>query len=269
MDEVDGNSRAGQVSYTVTAVDRALVLLEALAEAPGSGVTELAERTGATKSLTFRLLYTLEQRGYVVKDAGRRTYSLGYRTMLLGDQGRRQSRLVSEAEPFLDELSRATRENVLLLVREGTHSICIALRASPQSLRIFAAVGRVGPLHAGGGPKVLLAFAPEEVRREVMTRPMAAFTETTPVTPEALGQALETIRRDGFAVSQGEIDPNICSISAPVRDHTGEAIAVLSVTGPSARMDETARRTAREALLDATARLSQRLGWRGRADLAG
>ena len=75
-------------SYTVSAVDRALTLLEVLAERPHVGVTELAERTGNTKSLVFRLLYTLERRGYVRKDPATRTYSLGHRPLSLADRAR-------------------------------------------------------------------------------------------------------------------------------------------------------------------------------------
>ena len=100
-------------------------LIEVLAEHPGSGVSELAERTGCTKSLTFRLLFTLEQRGLVSKDTERRTYTLGYRAMLLGDQARRQSRLINAAEPFMRELNKQLGENVLLLVRDGMNSVCM------------------------------------------------------------------------------------------------------------------------------------------------
>lgn len=75
-----------------------------LAERPESGVMELAEVTENTKSLTFRLLHTLERRGMVRKDPERRSYTLGYRALLLGDQSRRQSRLASTAEPILADL---------------------------------------------------------------------------------------------------------------------------------------------------------------------
>ena len=63
--------------YTVAAVDKALDILEHLAEAGEIGVTDLAQRTGSTKSQIFRLLYTLEQRGFVRKDADSRIYALG------------------------------------------------------------------------------------------------------------------------------------------------------------------------------------------------
>jgi len=171
-------------SYMVASVDRAAALLLTLAEMPESGITELAVATGATKSLTFRLLYTLERRGLVRKDPERRTYSLGYRALLFGDQSRRQSPLIGAAEPVLKDLSETTQENALLLVREGLNSICIALKESPQPLRIFAAVGRLGPLHAGGGPKILLAFAPEDVQRTILEEDLEHFTEDTVKNPE-------------------------------------------------------------------------------------
>ena len=75
-----------------------------LAERPESEVMELAEATGNTKSLTFRLLHTLERREMVRKDPERRSYTLGYRALLIGDQSRRHSRLASTAEPILADL---------------------------------------------------------------------------------------------------------------------------------------------------------------------
>ena len=115
------------MSYTISAVDRAFALLEALAENADIGVTELAERTGNTKSLVFRLLYTLEARGYVQKDPATRTYALGYRALYLADHVRQQSRLIVAAQPYLDSLVEETHENVFLVVRDDVHSVCVAM----------------------------------------------------------------------------------------------------------------------------------------------
>lgn len=258
----DKKSKAG-VSYVVSSVDRAIEILLTLAEKPDSGVTELAEATGNTKSLTFRLLHTLEQRGMVRKDAERRTYTLGYRALLLGDQSRRQSRLVSTAEPILAELSATTRENALLLVREDLHSICIAMHASPEPLRIFAAVGRLGPLHAGGGPKVLLAWAPQDVRERVISGALETFTDQSISDAEMLEARLQGIREAGHAISVSELDPNIFSIAAPVRDHSGAVIAALSINGPTARLNDQIQEDAARAVVSSADRLSRMLGWQG------
>lgn len=249
--------------YVVSSVDRAIGILLTLAEQPEIGVTELAAATGNTKSLTFRLLHTLERRGMVRKDLQHRTYTLGYRALLLGDQSRRQSRLASTAEPILDDLSAATRENALLLVREGLNSICIAMHASPEPLRIFAAVGRLGPLHAGGGPKVLLAWAPQEVREQVISGALETYTDMSISDAETLEARLEAIRQTGHAISIGELDPNIFSIAAPVRDHSGEVIAALSVNGPTARLSEQDQESTAKAVMLHADRLSQMLGWMG------
>ncbi len=254
-------------SYLVSSVDRAMHLLLTLAEMPDSGVTELAEATKNTKSLTFRLLFTLERRGLVRKDPDRRTYTLGYRALLLGDQSRRQSRLITTAEPILADLSDTTRENALLLVREDLNHICIAMRASPHPLRIFAAIGRLGPLHAGGGPKVLLAHAPAEVQERVISGALEAFTEMSISDADALVATLKDIRAKGHVVSIGELDPDIFSIAAPVRDHSGVVIAALGINGPTARLTETSLDQFRAAVLANADRLSGMLGWQGKTDV--
>ena len=105
--------------YKIGAVDRALSLLEVLAEHPGLGVTEIAQLSGNTKSLVFRLIYTLEQRGYVIKDPAARTYTLGYRPLYLAAHAQEQLTLLHIAAPFLDELAERSEENVNLIVRDG------------------------------------------------------------------------------------------------------------------------------------------------------
>ncbi|MEM1267318.1 MAG: IclR family transcriptional regulator [Pseudomonadota bacterium] len=247
----------------MASVERAAQLLLIISEMPGSGVTELAAATGMTKSLTFRLLYTLESQGLVRKNAERRTYALGYSALILGERARRQSPLMATAEEVLAALSSKTRENALLLVRDGLSSMCIAMKESPQPLRIFAAVGRAGPLHAGGGPKVLLAFAPEDVRATVLSGPLEAFTDQTIVAPEALEASLARIRRDGQTLSVGELDPNTFSIAAPVRDHSGTVVAALSVNGPTARLDPASEPVFLSEVLDHAVQLSRQLGWAG------
>jgi IclR family KDG regulon transcriptional repressor len=241
-------------------VDRALLLLEALAEAPDSGVSELAAKTGFTKSLIFRLLYTLEERGFVSKDAVRRTYALSWRTMVLGDQARRQSKLLSAAEPHMDELRRLTGCNISIQVRDGMHSLTAALRRGTQEQRIFAEVGRRGPLHAGGGSKVLLAFAPEDVREAVLASDLARFTPATMIEPERLRAALATIRRDGWVMSEGELDHSTYSIAIPIYDSTSEVAAAMAITGKTELLPPEKRGHVLDLLREAGAQITRLVG---------
>lgn len=253
-----------QMDYTISAVDRALALLEVLAEHPGSRVSDLATLTGNTKSLIFRLIYTLEQRGYVIKDPATRTYTLGFHTIYLGARAQGQTALLQAAQPIMDELGEASRENVNLLVREGHHSVCVALRPSPLPVRLYAQVGRKGPLHAGGGPRVLLAFAPQEVQDEVMAGPLETYTATTLTDPARLQAMLADIRSSGLHASRGDLDPESFSFAAPVFGQDGQVLAALSIAGPASRLSDERAQSYRDLVRDGAARLSQKMGFRAK-----
>jgi IclR family KDG regulon transcriptional repressor len=255
--------RRDQVSYTISAVDRALLLLEALADMPDSGVSELSAKTGYTKTMIFRLLHTLEERGFVAKDPVRRTYALSWRAMLLGDQARRQSRLISAADPHMDELHKQTGCNVSVQIRDGLHSVVVALRRAGQDQRIYAEVGRRGPLHAGGGPKVLLAFAPEEVRETVLSSELARYTPNTMIAPDRLRAALDMIRRDGWVISEGELDHSTCSVAIPIYDSNSEVAAALAVTGKTDLLQVQQRGHVLDLLREAGAKITRLVGAHG------
>ena len=136
------------------------------------------------------------------------------------------------------------------------------MRQSPQPLRLFAEVGKAGPLHAGGGSKVLLAFAPNDVRTSVLAGDLHAYTPTSINDPQTLEHTLQQIREDGWTISLGELDPSAFSIAAPVRDHSSEVVAALSVAGPLSRLDDHRRTRYRDEVQKAAAGFSQSLGYK-------
>ena len=250
------------MSYTVAAVDKALEVLELIAELPDLGVTELAQHTGSTKSQVFRLLHTLEGRGFVRKDPLSKRYVLGYRTLYVGDKAKRQMNLIRLIQPYLDELAELSRENVHLVVREGVKSVCVALSESPQPLRLYAQVGRRGPLHAGGASKVLLAHAPPEVCDAVFSSDLEVFTSTTVTSKQQLSSILDTIRRTDVYQCQNDLDEGAFSIAAPIRDHSGTVVAAISIAGPVSRLNEETIAYHHEILKDYSQRGSRALGWK-------
>lgn len=251
--------------YTIQAVDRALSVLEAVAEQPGITLGALARRVGVTKTLAFRMAATLEARGYVIKDADTKTYSLGHRPLWLGEQVAAHSPLLRAAGPVLDALAAQTRENANLQVREGTDCVVVAVRQSPQPIRLYAEPGRRGPLHVGGGPKLLLAYAPAEVQQAVLAGHLAAFTPETVTDPARLRTVLAGIRRRGYNISHGDLDPGAFSVAAPVRDHAGRVTASISVAGPQSRLTPDLERQYVRLCRTAAEELSHRLGWQARA----
>jgi IclR family transcriptional regulator, KDG regulon repressor len=250
--------------YTIGAVDRALSLLEIVAENPGLGVTEIAGLTGNTKSLVFRLIFTLERRGYVIKDPATRTYTLGYRPMFLAANAHDQIRVLRAADPFLDQLAAQSRETVNLLVRDGEHSVCIATRQPAQPARLYAQLGRRGPLHVGGGPKILLAFAPLDVRERILAGPLQRFNDATIIDPAMLRPVLERIGRSGANESFGDLDTEAFSFAQAIRDGQGEVVAAVSVAGGRARLTEAKADDHRRLVREMAARISEALGYRVR-----
>ncbi len=250
------------MDYTVAAVDRALKLLETVAENPDIGLTDLARLSGTTKTLAFRMASTLEGRGYLLKDPTTRCYTLGYKPLHLSERMQHQSPLLRVAEPFLDDLAQRTAENVSLTVREENYTVCIALRHSPQPIRLYAEVGRRAPLHVGGGPKLLLAYAPPEVQAAVLEGKLERFTPETIIDPKRLGAVLRRIREQGYNISHGDLDPGAFSVAAPLRDHAERVIASISVAGPQSRLTEDLEKLYLRMLLDVAEEISTRLGAR-------
>jgi IclR family KDG regulon transcriptional repressor len=178
------------------------------------------------------------------------------------------SPLVRVANPFMNDLLERTRENVSLLVRDGLRTICLAIRQSPQPIRLYSELGRQGPLHVGGGPKLLLAFAPEEIQEKVLSEPLQAFTPSTIVNPKRLKTVLKQIRTQGYNASYGDMDTGAFSIAAPIRDHAGRVVASISVAGPQSRLTSDLEELYIRMLVEAGNEISAQLGWRVLADVA-
>lgn len=237
------------MDYTVASVDTALTLLSLVGECPGLGVTELAHRAGLNKSRAFRLLATLEQHRWVVREGSPVTYVLGAQALVLGVAGHEQVNLVKVAHRHLQVLNRALNENIQLRVRDGLESLCVARVESTHELRVHGVVGNRRPLYVGASGRVLLAFASDDVRAQVLGRPRKRYTAGTLIERDELAAELLNVRRQDCAVSFGELAPEAVSVAVPVRDASGEVIASLSASGPSSRMT-------RALLPDISSRLS-------------
>ena len=222
--------------YTIAAVDEALALLLQVAQNPGLGVTELSVRSGNTKARTFRLLFTLEQRNFVVRRGAGPTYFLDLQALYVGVAAQEQIDLVRVARNHLLDLGRATGENVQMRVRDGLDSVCIDHWQSNQSTRGKSEAGSRRRLHAGASCKLLLAFAPQEIRHALLGSDLPKYTPATITQRSKLIQELGRIQSEGYAVPEGEITTGTLAIAAPVYDKTAQVVATLSVAGPDSRM---------------------------------
>jgi DNA-binding IclR family transcriptional regulator len=222
------------LDYTVAAVDEAIGLLFLVAQNPGLGVTELAKRSGNTKPRAFRLLTTLEQRGLVRRQEPQTTYSLGFQALQLGAAANQQLDLTRLAQPVLLEIGEQCNESVQVRVRDGLETLVVASRESTQTVRVHSDMRR--PLHAGASGKVMLAYAPEEIRQALLASELTRYTTNTIVQRTKLAKELARVQEQGYAVSFGEISSDAAAIAAPIRGANGQVVAVLGISGPASRI---------------------------------
>ena len=168
------------------------------------------------------------------------------------------------ARPQLEGLSRDTNETATLSLRTGWERVYVDQVTPERDVMMMVQLGLRVPLHAGASSKAFLAFLHPAEQQEYLARPLDRMTKLTVTNNKVLRKELGEIRDRGYAVSFGERMEGAGSVAAPVFGHDDRPVAVISVCGPVERFREEAGDAAK-LLLDATGRLSRRLGHRGRA----
>ncbi|EFC82351.1 IclR family transcriptional regulator [Parafrankia sp. EUN1f] len=249
-------------SQTVAAVERAadILLHFTRARSASLGITDIASEMGLSKAAVHRVLASLRSRDLIAFDEKARRYSLGPMALVLGLTclGRLDVREIASAE--LAQLSEETGETATLSVLAGDQRVYIDQVTPPREVIMSVAVGVPCPLHAGSSSKVFLAFAGEAAIERYLARSLPALTSVTVTDTDRLRRELHAIREQGWAQSAGERQSGAASVAAPVFNHLGQAVAVVSVCGPADRFEAEADRC-RAALLAATGRMSYRMGY--------
>lgn len=222
----------------VQSVARALTILEALSSNRGDvGIAELSEKVGLHVSTVHRLLSTLKTKGYVRQSPENGRYTLGPKAFHLGHAYLEQHELRKVVRPFLERLSQASGETANLVILDQGEAFYLDKVESERNLRIFSRIGHRAPLHCTAVGKVLLAHMPsEKVREFIYDKPLEALTRNTITSPPLLEQELRKVKEKGYAFDQEECEDGACCIGVPLRDFTGEAVAAMSISGPSVRL---------------------------------
>lgn len=219
-------------------IERALAVLDLMASSdrPDFGVSEIARELDLSKAVVHRVLVTLVARDYLQTDPTSRRYSLGPMALVLGSAYLDRLDLRSLALPRLQELSSRTGETATLSLRNGWNRMYIEQVTPDREIRMAVVIGKTFPLHAGSSSKSFLAFLPAPDQEEYISRAdLKALTHSTITDPDALREELARIRERGYALSLEERQAGAASIAAPILDHSGRPIAVISVCGPVER----------------------------------
>ncbi|MFK7875927.1 MAG: HTH-type transcriptional regulator BhcR [Paracoccaceae bacterium] len=247
---------------TIKSLDRAMQVFEYLSQAAqGKTLTALAYDLGQSPATVYRILTTLEGRGLVEFEAGEQVWHIGPKAFVIGSRFLRRTSLVDRARPVMRKLMEQTGETANLGVEQDGSVLFLSQVETNSTIRAFFPPGTLSPMHASGIGKALLAeMEPDRLARTLMGRTLAQFTDFTITDLETLQQDLDAIRARGFSIDGEEKNLGMRCIAAPVFDVNAEAVAGISVSGPTSRVGIQDIDRLSEAVIDAAATLTLSIG---------
>jgi DNA-binding IclR family transcriptional regulator len=232
----DGNYSLMQSS---SVIDRLLDILLLFNEGEAYwSIDEIARTLDLPKSTCYRLVRSLQERGFLEK-AGTSSYQLGVTFLRLSSvavSSNRDIRLM--ALPSMKRVAETLKESVSLMRLMNHQVVCVESIEGQYSLRVSIQHGRIQPLYAGASSRVLLASLPEAEWDKYLEFPLRRYTESTITEFDALCENLRKVRRDGYAISDGEIDIGARAVAVPLMKNRDEVFAALSIEGPAIRMTQ-------------------------------
>jgi DNA-binding IclR family transcriptional regulator len=250
---VSDHATASARGAPVPTVARLLDVLELLADAPaGVTVLELANELGVHKSVSSRILATLLQRGYVVRDEGSDRHELSLKFFALASRNTNRMGFPAFCQPTLQTLADEIEELVQLSVveREGLVLTAFAQTPDRRRLAVWPALGTVLAPHASASGKVWLASMPDEHAVEIALRHgLEPLTPHTITTLDRLLRELATVRRDGYGIAVSEWIEDVSAISFGIGvERFGGVVGAITLSGPTTR-------TSRERLVEIAPRV--------------
>jgi DNA-binding IclR family transcriptional regulator len=252
--------RGPRKSKPVGVLTKALRIVDLLRDARSPiALHDISTQAGINKSTALRLLAHLEGENYIRRDE-KGGYSLGHKLLQMGSDYNVQAPLREMARESLWELWRVTQETVNLAVLDGLDVVYIDCLESPHDFRMVSNRGMRAVLHRTALGKALLAFQPPEHReRLIKSLHFEAFTPNSLMSAEELSKELITIRQSCYAVDDEESVLGLRCIAAPVLDKKGNAVAAISISGPSSRITPQKTAALGKAVKTAAYEISERI----------
>ncbi len=236
QDGEDARTESGSVTQSL---DRALALLDIVVEHARQGITlgAVAQAADLKKPTAHRLLAGLRNAGLIDYDAHTRLFSPSFKLYQMGQAAGTRFDVLRLAAPSLDRLAQATSDTVHLSVRNGNASICIARRIGSFPIKTLTLeVGDARPLGLGAGSLALLAALPDATVAETIAHNREALEKHPHYVPERLLLQVEATRRQGYALNDGLMLPEMAGLGVVIREPRGSVCGALSVAAIRSRL---------------------------------
>lgn len=227
--------------YMVPGLERGLKLLRCFSrEAPVHQPGDLARALGLPRSTVFRLLHTLENMGFLLRDDGASGYRLGPAVLGLGFEYLSALELPEIAQPILEALRDATGASTHLAIRDRGDIVYLSRYASRSTLASNIRAGSRLPAHASSMGRVLLADLNDDELEDIYGdgRVLESFTDQTPRNVKILRAMLRDDAARGHVVSRSFFERGVVSVAAGLRDSTGCAVGAINITAAEQSVDQ-------------------------------
>lgn len=234
-------------------------------ETPALTQTEIAATAKLNKTTVFRILTTLEEAGYLIRDPDTKRYRPGLKVFQLGFAAISSFEVREVARPYLERLSGQIGETVSLSVLDGFEVVYVDRVRNRQIVGVLFGMGSRIPAHCASMGKAMLAHLPaEELRDRLRNASLEPCTPSSLTDRGALEAELARVREQGYATNDEELEAGLRAVAAPIWDDSGQVIAAINITG-------SANRISRERMLGelagavrhTAAQISQALGYTG------
>lgn len=222
-----------------TSIEKVCRVFEAFRARPEMGIREIADTTGLLPSDAHRILRSLECFGYISQCGETKKYRLGLELLKLGHLVHQRIELREIARPFLRRLSGSVRAtaNMAIFDARDMEVIFVEQIDSPDEVQIRLRIGSRASPHATAVGKALAAHLDRTTARRLLKKDgMPKKTRHTITDLPRLEKEYQAIRENGYATDREEAVEGAFCIGAPIRDHTGEVIAAVSVSMMAARV---------------------------------
>jgi len=241
---------------SVRAVGRALDILLAFSEEDAElSAGDLLKRVGLSRPTLYRLIYTLQERGFIVSFGEPQRFRLGPSVARLAHVWKSTLDLNSVAAPILRRLWEATEETIALFVPQGNMRLCVAELPSPQPLSFKRGVGYTERVVRGASGRAILAYL------EPTAEQLRSYIQGLSINLRDLEIELASTRRRGYSISRNELISGAVAIAAPFFDRSGGVAGSLGVFGPEVRLDSSRQKQIANLVLEESLRLSEALGF--------
>jgi len=249
--------------HLVKSVNKALNILEVVSNSKEPlGVTELSKKMDLNKSTVYRLLNTLQYRGYITQVNKNDKYTTGLKLFELGSLVINDLDLRKTSVSYLEELMELTGETVHLGILDDGEVIYIEKVESSETIRMHSKIGKRVYAHNTSLGKILLAFSDKEVVENILNKiGLPKTTENTIVKQDKFKEHLRQVKKQGYAIDNEESEKGIICIAGPIFDHKGEINAAFSISVPNIRLNNDITKKYGDLILEYSRKISEALGY--------